>query len=293
MICRSAKATAVFCERWHDGEHRPGGVISESAARRRDARGRPYVVVLGDQERPDALIEVNWSMDFLGTWFLDDKLRRNLHYSFTRVDAKTLFLEQITLWEYPEDAVRDLNTATKVTTLTYNEDGVRSRGYRRLGHRNRIGHLALRCPAGHQLGTGPNVRRLVEGRAVEPREMLICSVFRSTRTDGGLCLESGIIPRSILSQRTPPGHACWSWLRIDHGTPTRHRRLNCATRSTRTPAMSPVETLLMRIHEAAGKPIRIHLHCVQEPTGRIATVVQHAASEMHKLGIGFVVNVRA
>ena len=82
------------------------------------------MVVLGDQERPDALIEVNWSMDFLGTWFLDDKLRRNLHYSFTRVDAKTLFLEQITLWEYPKDAVRDLNTATKVTTLTYNQDGV-------------------------------------------------------------------------------------------------------------------------------------------------------------------------
>ena len=120
----SAKPAAVFCERWHDGEHRPSGVISESAARRRDARGQPYLVVLGDQRRPDALIEVNWSLDFLGTWFLDDKLRRNLKYSFARVDAKTLFLEQIILWEYPEDAVRDLDTATKITTLTYNQDGV-------------------------------------------------------------------------------------------------------------------------------------------------------------------------
>jgi hypothetical protein len=59
-----AKPAAVFCERWHDGEHRPSGVI-------------------------------------------------NLGYSFTRVDAKTLFLEQIILWEYHEDADRDLNTATK------------------------------------------------------------------------------------------------------------------------------------------------------------------------------------
>ena len=124
MLCRSAKATAVFCERWHDGEHRPGGVMSESAARRRDARGRPYMVVLGGQRRPDALIEVNWSLDFLRIWFLDDKLRRNLNYSFARVDAKTLFLEQITLWEYPEDAVRDLDTAAKVTTLSYSEEGV-------------------------------------------------------------------------------------------------------------------------------------------------------------------------
>jgi hypothetical protein len=119
-----AKPATLFCERWHDGEHRPSGVISEAAARRRDGRGQPYLVVFGDPRRPDALIEVNWSLDYLGTWFLDDKLRRNLKYAFTRVDAKTLFLEQIILWEYPEDAVRDLNTATNVTTLTYNQDGV-------------------------------------------------------------------------------------------------------------------------------------------------------------------------
>jgi hypothetical protein len=76
-----AKPSAVFCQRWHDGEHRPSGVIGESAARRRDGRGQPYIIVLGDQGRPDALIEVNWSLDFLGTWFLDDKLRRYLKYS--------------------------------------------------------------------------------------------------------------------------------------------------------------------------------------------------------------------
>jgi hypothetical protein len=80
--------------------------------------------VLGDPHQPDAINEVNWSLDYLGTWFLDDKLRRNLNYAFTRVDAETLFLEQIILWEYPEDAVRDLNTATRVTTLTYNQNGV-------------------------------------------------------------------------------------------------------------------------------------------------------------------------
>jgi hypothetical protein len=79
------------CERWHDGEHRPGGVISESVARHRDERGQQYMVVLGEQEQPDALIEVNWSLDFLGTWFLDDKLRRNLNYLFLRVDPETLF----------------------------------------------------------------------------------------------------------------------------------------------------------------------------------------------------------
>jgi hypothetical protein len=120
----SATPAAVFCERWHGREHRPSGVISEAAARRRNGRGRPYLVVLGDQRRPGALIEVNWSLDFLGTWFLDDMRRRNLKYSFTRVDAKTLFLEQIMLWEYPDDAVRDLHTATRVTTLTYNQDGI-------------------------------------------------------------------------------------------------------------------------------------------------------------------------
>ncbi len=82
------------------------------------------MVVLGLPAQPDALIEVNWSLDFLGTWFFDDKFRRNLKYSFARVDTKTLFLEQIIQWEYPQDAVRDLNTATRVTTLTFDQDGI-------------------------------------------------------------------------------------------------------------------------------------------------------------------------
>jgi hypothetical protein len=119
-----ATPAAVYCERWHGREHRPVDVIGEAEARSRDGRGDPYVVVLGDQERPDAIVEVNWSLDYLGTWFLDDKLRRNLKYSFGRVDPKTMFLQQIMLWEYPEDAVRDLNTATKVTTLAYSQDGI-------------------------------------------------------------------------------------------------------------------------------------------------------------------------
>jgi hypothetical protein len=115
---------AVYCERWQDREHRPSDVITEVEARGRDSRGEPYLVVLGDPEQPDALVEVNWSADFLTTWFLDDKLRRNLKYSFARVDAKNMFLEQIILWEYPEDAVRDLDTAIKVTTLSYDQNGV-------------------------------------------------------------------------------------------------------------------------------------------------------------------------
>jgi hypothetical protein len=32
----SAEPTVVFCERWKGRDHRPSGVISESAARRRD-----------------------------------------------------------------------------------------------------------------------------------------------------------------------------------------------------------------------------------------------------------------
>jgi hypothetical protein len=118
------KPAAVFCERWHDREHRPGTVISELAARHRDAQGQPYTVVLGNPDQPDAVIDVNWSLDYLGTWFLDEKLRRNIHYAFARVDSKTLFLQQIILWEYPDEAVRGIHTATKITTLTYDQDGI-------------------------------------------------------------------------------------------------------------------------------------------------------------------------
>jgi hypothetical protein len=50
--------------------------------------------------------------------------------------------------------------------------------------------------------------------------------------------------------------------------------------------------LVRRFPNAAGRPVRIHLDCVEEPTGTIATVIAYAKEQLAKLGIGFTINVR-
>lgn len=44
--------------------------------------------------------------------------------------------------------------------------------------------------------------------------------------------------------------------------------------------------------ETQGQPVRVQLDCVEQPTGRIAVVTDHAATELVKLDIGFTVRVR-
>jgi len=50
--------------------------------------------------------------------------------------------------------------------------------------------------------------------------------------------------------------------------------------------------LVREYPETAGKPVRIHLDCVEEPTGDIVKVVEYATGQLRELGIGFTVNVR-
>jgi hypothetical protein len=50
--------------------------------------------------------------------------------------------------------------------------------------------------------------------------------------------------------------------------------------------------LVRRFPNAAGRSVRIHLDCVEEPSGTIATVIEYAKEQLGKLGIGFTVNVR-
>lgn len=68
-------------------------MISESVAQQLDDQEQRYLVLLGGEERPDALVTVAW------------------------------FLYVITRWEYPEDAAHDVGTATKITRFSFEKDG--------------------------------------------------------------------------------------------------------------------------------------------------------------------------
>jgi hypothetical protein len=120
----TAASSAKFCDRWNDLLHEPVRLIKEAEARRRDAAGEPYVVILGANDKPESLVEVNWSNAYIGTWFMDDEMRRHVKYSFTKLDDSTLFLDEIRVWEYPEGAKGGLSSATKLTSFSYDQDGI-------------------------------------------------------------------------------------------------------------------------------------------------------------------------
>lgn len=50
--------------------------------------------------------------------------------------------------------------------------------------------------------------------------------------------------------------------------------------------------LVRRFPNAAGRSVRIHLDCVEEPSGTIATIVEYAQLQLEILGIDFTVSVR-
>jgi len=116
-------SVVAYCERWNSFDRRPGRIISESKARKLDSQGDPYIVTLGDAVEVRTLVSVNWSLSSLGVWFLDEAGRRNLKYSFSRVDPQELFLDEVTVWAYPDAVEGDLSSASKVTNVRYQQDG--------------------------------------------------------------------------------------------------------------------------------------------------------------------------
>ena len=114
----------AYCERWNSFDRRPGRVISESKARKLDSQGNPYMVALGVGDKVRTLVSVHWSLSSLGVWFLDEAGRRNLKYSFSRVDPKKLFMDEVTGWEYPDAVEGELSSASKVTIVRHQQDGL-------------------------------------------------------------------------------------------------------------------------------------------------------------------------
>jgi hypothetical protein len=113
---------AIYCELWSDPLHEPDDPMSADAARVLDRQGEPYAVALATPASADVLIEIDWKHSHLGVWFSDEEGRRDLHYAFTRVDDKRLFLAEITLWTYPDGAAF-LFEASIVETISFREDG--------------------------------------------------------------------------------------------------------------------------------------------------------------------------
>ncbi len=52
-------------------------------------------------------------------------------------------------------------------------------------------------------------------------------------------------------------------------------------------------TLARQYPESAGQPVDIQLNCCEAPSGEFASVLDHAARQLQRLGVGLRVNVTA
>lgn len=112
----------TYCELWSNESRSATDVMTAEAARARDAAGESYCVVLGDVKSPDAVIEVVPENDYINVSFIDEEGRTHMAYGFEKFDDKTFFMDDVTLWSYPEGA-RDESEASRVESLEYRPDG--------------------------------------------------------------------------------------------------------------------------------------------------------------------------
>lgn len=115
--------TITYCERWNNTLIRPIEPLTAAEAQRRDQDKELYTVVVGDPAAPRCYVEIAWENDHLGVWFLDEKLRRSAHLSFTRLDDTMMFLDAIVLWHYSGRAGRSFEDASRIEKVVYKTDG--------------------------------------------------------------------------------------------------------------------------------------------------------------------------
>ena len=106
-----------FFERWHRHYAEAAEPLPEAEARQRQEAGEPYVVVIGDEQAPFGIIEIN--RGFYGVSFLDDRKREYLLYNFEQVDDQRLFLKEAILREYAGEAAKP----SAATAYRFQPDG--------------------------------------------------------------------------------------------------------------------------------------------------------------------------
>lgn len=118
------EATLItYCERWNDIMKKPIEIISRDEAAKRYKSGELFSVVVGEVAKPTALLEIRWETNYAAAWFFDDKVRRMLAYTFTRVDEERLFLSEIATWTYADEARGRFNDARHLERITYTQEG--------------------------------------------------------------------------------------------------------------------------------------------------------------------------
>jgi uncharacterized protein DUF4241 len=104
----TATGEIVYCEGWDPATESVVGPLPAEVARRRDAAGEQYAVLITGPE-PLALFEVCWAAHHVAVWRFDDRRRRDAVVRFRRLPAldgeraDRLVPFNLTQWRYADD----------------------------------------------------------------------------------------------------------------------------------------------------------------------------------------------
>ncbi|HDR7670607.1 hypothetical protein [Bacillus wiedmannii] len=104
-----------YCDKWFNIKKKPWNIIDENVAKTLHEKRHSYTAVLNDGEQPKYLVNV--TDKWVSVSFLDDFLRKYLHYDFIVKEDNRIFLRTVMYWEYDGD------TQLKSMILGYQENG--------------------------------------------------------------------------------------------------------------------------------------------------------------------------
>jgi hypothetical protein len=113
-----------YWEGWDAGGRRAIGRLTKAAARRRDAAGDQYTVLLEISGVPRMLIDVAWDHHYCAVWEFDEVLRRRAMYVYRRLADDQIFLTKTVDWRYAGAAQPEFDAHAGTQTVEAETDGL-------------------------------------------------------------------------------------------------------------------------------------------------------------------------
>lgn len=106
-----------YCDKWSNIKKKPWNVLDEDTARMYHEKRQSYTAILSERGQPTYIVNV--TDKWVSVSFLDDLLRKYLHYDFVVKEDNKIFLRTIMFWEYEEETENEI----KSMIFGYQENG--------------------------------------------------------------------------------------------------------------------------------------------------------------------------
>ncbi|MBL0385771.1 hypothetical protein JJB07_03835 [Tumebacillus sp. ITR2] len=106
-----------YCDKWSSIRKKPWNILDESSAKLHHSKRESYTAVYCEGDKPKYI--VNLTDSWVSVSFLDELLRKYLHYDFEVQAGDDLFLKTVMFWEYEGET--DVETDTLI--LGYQSNG--------------------------------------------------------------------------------------------------------------------------------------------------------------------------